>query len=122
MSRAAAVCLMLVTACWRGGETEAEEPEAAPRTKGASCDEVGLNVLDIVLHADDRELAKRAMPLRGVVQRRCVADAWSIELRRCVAGAKTVDDGRACDTLATQQQRDAFQHELDVMVVTEDGQ
>ena len=116
-----AACLVLC-ACWRGsGEPEADEP-AAPRVKGATCEEVGLNVLEVVLHAEDKELAARAMSLRAVVERRCAADAWSIELRRCVTGAKSVEDGRTCDKLATQQQRDAFAHDVEVMVVTEDGQ
>ena len=116
-----AACLALC-ACWRGtGEPEAEEP-AAPRVKGATCEEVGLNVLDVVLHAEDKELAARAMQLRSVIERRCAADAWSIELRRCVVGAKSVEDGRACETLATPEQRKAFAHDVEVMIVTEDGQ
>ena len=94
----------------------------SPRVKGATCEEAGLNVLDVVLHAEDPELAKRAIALRGVVEHRCAKDSWSMELRRCVAGAKKVDDARLCDKLASQTQRDAFAHEVEVMVVTEDGQ
>jgi len=115
------VLCMLVCACWRGGDTETEEPDS-PRVKGASCDEVSLNVLDVVLHAKDQELARRAPSLRTLVQRRCAADAWSMELRRCVAGSKTADEATACDKLSTKQQRDAFAHDLEVMIVTEDGQ
>ena len=60
--------------------------------------------------------------MRAVVMRRCEADAWSMELRRCVAGSKTVEEATACDKLSTKRQRDAFAKDLEVMIVTEDGQ
>ncbi|HEY5927889.1 MAG TPA: hypothetical protein VIV11_39655 [Kofleriaceae bacterium] len=123
MSSRVAACCLVLCACWRGsGEPEADEPTEA-RVKGATCEEVGLNVREVVRKAEDKELAARATALRTLVQRRCEADGWAIELRRCVAGAKSVDDGRTCrDKLATQQQRDAFAHDVEVMIVTEDGQ
>jgi hypothetical protein len=121
VSRAAAAALLIALAgCWRGGETDAEEPTSA-RAKGATCEEVGLNALEVLIHADDRQLAARAMPLRDLVQRRCTADGWSIELRRCVAAAKTLDDGNLCKQLATPQQQTAFQHDVEVTVVTDDS-
>jgi hypothetical protein len=115
-------CLALA-ACWRGGnaETEVEEPAPKPRVKGARCDEVGANVEIILERAADKQLAARAKPLREVVERRCDADAWSMELRRCVAGAKTVDDASACDKLSTKAQRDAFAEDLEVMFVRDDA-
>ena len=119
VSRAIAACLIVVCACWRGGENEAEEP-GSPRVKGATCEEVGLNALEVLLHAQDPEIQKRAMDLRAVVERRCTSDGYSMELRRCLAGAKTIDEGRWCDRLATRQQIDAIAHEVEVMIVTED--
>jgi hypothetical protein len=112
----------MLVACWRGGggETEAEEP-VRPRQKGASCAEVARNVHDIVAHAQDKELAKRATGLAELVERRCEADGWSMELRRCVAGAKTVEEASACDKLSTKEQRDAFAQDLEATIVTEDG-
>jgi len=114
-------CLVLVCGCWRGsGEPEAEEP-APPRVKGATCEEVAGNVHDVVERAEDKELATRAVLLGSIATQRCQADGWSMELRRCVAGAKHVDDARTCDKLATEAQRKAFAHDVEVMIVTEDG-
>jgi hypothetical protein len=122
LTRAIACTLLVVAGCWRGGaETEAEQPTRR-RVKGATCEQVSGNVHAVVANAEDKELAARAGALRDVVQRRCAADAWSIELRRCVASATTVDDARTCDNLATQQQRDAFADDVEVMIVSEDGQ
>lgn len=118
--RAVACYLILVCACWRGGgasETEVEEPAPKPRVKGATCAEVARNAHDVVERAEDKELAARATPLGELVERRCDADAWSMELRRCVAGAKTVDDASACDKLSTVAQRDAFARDLEAMIV-----
>jgi hypothetical protein len=89
------------------------------RQKGASCEEVGRNAHVVVASAADQELAARAPALQALVERRCDEDQWSIELRRCAAGAKTLDDTRICDRLATQRQRDAFTHDLEVMIVNE---
>ena len=119
-----AACLLVVLAsCWRGGaaETEAEEP-LRPRQKGATCAEVSRNAHDVVERAEDKQLAARATPLAELVERRCSADGWSIELRRCVTGAKTVDEATTCDKLATDEQRGAFAQDLEATIVTEDGQ
>ena len=114
--------IFALAGCWRGGDqTEVEEP-VRPRVKGAKCDEVSGNVHDVIERADDKQLAARADGFAAVVLRRCNADAWSIELRRCVVSAKTVDDASACDKLSTKDQRDAFAEDLEVMLVTEDGQ
>jgi hypothetical protein len=118
-----AACLLVVLAsCWRGGgETEAEEP-VTPRQKGATCGEVSRNAHDLVERANDKQLAARATVLAELVERRCMGDGWSIELRRCVTGAKTVDEATSCDKLATPEQRNAFAQDLEATIVTEDGQ
>jgi hypothetical protein len=114
--------LVLLASCWRSsGETEAEEP-VRRREKGASCAEVARNAHAVVERAEDKQLAARATTLAELVERRCAADAWSMELRRCVAGAKTVDEAAACDKLSTKDQRKAFEQDLEATIVTEDGQ
>jgi hypothetical protein len=119
------VCFALaLAACWRGGgasETEVEEPAPKPRVKGATCAEVARNAHAVVERAEDKELAARADPLGELVERRCDADAWSMELRRCVASAKTVDEASACDKLSTQAQRDAFAQDFELMFVRDDA-
>ncbi|HEX5061477.1 MAG TPA: hypothetical protein VFV99_19050 [Kofleriaceae bacterium] len=120
MSRAVA-CLVLMAACWRGGETAAEEPEPQRhvRGQGATCDEARLNVLDVLLHAADPELVKRADTLSQLVGERCNYSAWSSELRRCVSGAKQVDDARLCEKLATDKQRKDFEIGLELVYAKE---
>lgn len=115
--------LVVLASCWRGGATEpeAEEP-VRPRQKGATCAEVSRNAHDLVERAEDKQLAARATALGELVERRCTDDGWSIELRRCVTGAKTVDEAATCDKLATDVQRGAFAQDLEATIVTEDGQ
>lgn len=112
--------MIVLAACRHGDDGEAEEPSAA-HVKGASCDEDGANAFAVLSVADDKQLAARATPLRDLVQRRCAADGWSIELRRCVAAAKSLDDANVCKQLATPQQKAAFQHDIEVTVVTDDS-
>ncbi len=115
--------LSLVAACWRntGNETAVvngipEESQPAPRRdKGATCGEVGENVRRIVSTAPDESLAKRADQIARVVIERCGADRWSMELRRCLTGAKTLDDSDGCERLATPEQQDALEHEIEMM-------
>ena len=121
VSRAAAAYLIVtfvVASCWRGNASEPAEPVSeAPEVKGASCEQCAQNAHDVIAKAQDEQLAARAAPLQAIVLRRCKTDGWSMELRRCVAGATTVDDATTCDKLATKPQRDAFAHDVEVMVV-----
>jgi len=121
MTRAPLVTALLLCACWRGGETEAEEPPPTRHVRGhgATCDEARLNALDVLLHAQDQELVKRADVLSRMIGERCQFSAWSAELRRCVAGAKTVDDARICDKLATDKQRKDFEIGLELVYAKE---
>ncbi len=123
MTRRLACLLVVLAACWRGGggEAEVEEPAPRPRVKGATCAEVARNAHAVVERAEDKQLAARARPLGELVERRCDADAWSMELRRCVAGAKTVDEASACDKLSTQAQREAFAQDFELMFVRDDA-
>ena len=119
VSRAAAAYLIvLATSCWRGNANEPAEPAPeAAEVKGASCEQSAQNAHDVIAKAEDEQLAARAAPLQAIVLRRCQTDGWSMELRRCVAGATTVDDATTCDKLATKPQRDAFAHDVELMVV-----
>lgn len=124
VSRAAASYLIVAVlcGCWRGSaEPAAVEPSPRARRKGATCTEVGANVERMLARGGDADLAARATPMRGAVERRCAEDGWSVELRRCIAGARTAEDANGCETLATDAQREAFEHELEVMVVTDDA-
>jgi hypothetical protein len=117
-----ALLLVVIAACWRGSEPATEEPALVqPRQRGATCEQVAANTRTVLAAGKDAELAARADGFGGIVLRRCTADEWSIELRRCVAGAKTVDDTDACRELATEPQRDAFERDLEVFAV-QDGQ
>jgi hypothetical protein len=114
--------LVLLVGCWRNtGNETTPEPEPDPtvevprRDKGASCGAVGENVRRIVGTSPDDSLAKRADQIARVVVDRCAIDTWSMELRRCLAGAKTLDDSDGCEKLATPAQQDALEHEIEMM-------
>lgn len=112
---------MLAAGCWRntGSETAivngVPEESAPAREKGATCEEVGDNVRRIVATSPSESLAKRSDQIARVVIDRCGADGWSMELRRCLTGAKTLDDSDGCEKLATPAQNDALEREIEMM-------
>jgi hypothetical protein len=105
--------------CGRGKRARRASRSREPHTTSSIARTTSSSPLD---RANDKQLAARAKVLAELVDRRCTADAWSIELRRCVAGAKTVDEATTCDKLATPEQRSAFADDLEATIVTEDGQ
>jgi len=111
--------LMIVCGCWRGGETSTTPPNEEPtvrasRPQGAPCEEVADHVREVLGASEDEPLRLRADQLRGVIVRRCAADNWSMELRRCLAGAANIDDTDGCEKLATQEQQDALEHDVEL--------
>ena len=115
---------MLVAACWRGGgggeATEVEEP-VRPRERGATCEVVGNNMTLVVGRAENAKLAERARAFGDVIERHCGLDAWSMELRRCLAGAKVLDDTTMCEQLATDEQRQKLGDAIELMIVRDDA-
>jgi hypothetical protein len=120
--RAQLVIALTLGACWRGGDDKVVEPAPTAPQKGASCQQTADNAHAVIAKAEDEQLAARAPALRTIVVRRCELDGWSMELRRCVAGATSVADANTCDKLATAEQKRAFEHDVEVMIVSEDGQ
>lgn len=115
------IALVLLVGCWRGGDTTTPEPiendetaQAAARDKGASCGEVAANARLLIEHGTDERLKTRAAQIEMVVARRCGEDGWSMELRRCIAGAKTLDDTDGCEKLATKEQSDKLEHDIEM--------
>ena len=115
--------IWMFAGCWLNTQPQRpDEPEAPRLQKGATCDEVSDSARAALAVATDKELAKRADPIGIIVLRRCLEDKWSMELRRCVTGAKVDTEVQDCEKLATDEQRKKFEHELEVFAVTEDGQ
>jgi len=106
------IALVLVAGCWRGGSDTTPDPlsndesgSGAPvRERGASCDEVSANVRVLIDGSTQDDLKPRAAQIAMVVERRCREDGWSMELRRCIAGAKQLNDTDGCEKLATEEQ------------------
>jgi hypothetical protein len=85
------------------------------RVRGASCEEVAAHSREILRAGTDENLSRRADQIANVIITRCTAAAWSIELRRCLAGAKTVDDTDGCESLATEAQQEALERDVELM-------
>lgn len=92
-----------------------------PREKGASCVEVGKNMTLVVGRAENAKLAERARAFGDVIERHCGLDAWSMELRRCLVGAKLLDDMSMCEQLATDEQRRKLGDAIELMIVRDDA-
>ena len=115
-----ALMLLALCGCWRGGETTETTPAgetsvAAPREQGASCSEAADNVRSILTASAVEDLRSRADQIRTAMIRRCAQDKWSMELRRCLTGAPTLDATDGCEQLATPEQQAALEQEVKLM-------
>jgi hypothetical protein len=81
---------------------------AAPASAGASCDQAAGRMIDL-LTADKKDVPpEQVKKFHDLFVERCGKDAWSVELRQCLAGMKTLDDANACEPKMTDAQKDAL--------------
>jgi hypothetical protein len=60
----------------------------------------------------------RSTKIRDVVEARCDADAWSLEVRECVVATTSLRRPRHCKAKLTTDQRTSFDHELAALDAT----
>jgi hypothetical protein len=99
----------LLIAC--GGSPKAAD---APHAPDATCESTAAHMIDVMAAPMDPPPPEDAV--RGMVQmisKRCEQDRWSPEARRCLAGYKTQDDARVCETLLSDEQLAALAREGD---------
>jgi len=114
--------LVMVTGCWRGDvrettpTTATSEPAPMATDGGAPCVEVANHVRDVMAKSNEGPVAKRAEEYRELIERRCSTDGWSMELKRCLIGAPTLDDTNGCEQLATADQQKALEHDVELML------
>jgi hypothetical protein len=112
---------VVLPACWHGSAESAAPALAGPSAPiaaqpgGAPCDVVAANAHRIISGSGDEEMAGRARSIGAVVMRRCSEDGWSVELRRCMADARQLEDADRCESLATEAQRQALDEAIDAI-------
>jgi hypothetical protein len=114
--------LLAVAGCWRGDVREttpgpsADDKPLATAQPGAPCAEVASHVRDVMAASNEGPVARRAEQYRELIERRCNTDGWSMELKRCLVGAPTLDDTNGCEQLATPDQQKALEHDVELML------
>jgi hypothetical protein len=118
---------VVLTACWRGSSEPAAPVSAVPAAPieaqpgGAPCDVVAATTHRIVSGSSDEVMARRARSIAAVVMRRCSEDGWSVELRRCMADARQLEDADRCEPLATEAQRQALDEAIESIESMDDA-
>jgi hypothetical protein len=80
----------------------------APAAGGASCDQAAGRMIDL-LTADKKDVPpEQVKKFHDLFVERCGNDAWTVELRQCLAGMKALDDANACEPKMTDAQKDAL--------------
>ena len=73
-----------------------------------SCARVADHVIDL-MSADAKDAPPQSIKeTHDMVLQHCDADKWSAELRRCVAGLSSREEGRRCEELMTDAQKNAL--------------
>ncbi len=108
---------MFVFGCGSPGASAEPKPTTAvPVTGDISCEGVAAHSRSLMLAVGgDEKLRVRAEQIAKIVVRRCNADGWSMELRGCLASAKTPDDTEGCEDFATEAQEDALEKETELL-------
>ncbi len=96
---------LALAACGGTGPAPAA-PSPAPAPVAASCDAAATNATKFV------EAGMPADKIRIAMAKHCGTDAWSAELRACLAAAKTMAELDPCSKLFTPDQEKAFDAEL----------
>ncbi len=98
--------LLAVAAC---GGSQKTSPQAKA---GAECAAAAQNTGRLLAAAAPEAPPAMLTEVSGVIERRCVADAWSPEARGCIAKAADQAGMDVCDPLLTQAQKDAAGKEI----------
>jgi len=102
----APVLFVVLLAC--GGTTKPPADPPAPATSSLlDCTKVAEHVAATVDANRPRSGATHAK-VKEMVVTRCKTDGWSDDTRHCLYAMTTIDEGRACATGMTDEQRDAI--------------
>lgn len=98
--------LFLALAACGGSNKPTTEPEPAAKSL-LDCAVVAEHVAATVDTSSPRAGATHGA-VKDMVTTRCKTDAWSDETKQCLYVIKTVQEGRACATTMTDEQRTAI--------------
>ena len=103
------LAVLLFAACSHG----APKPTTPVAASGATCDQVGAHVIQLMPAAHTDDNADLAKQLAGVLQDRCTKDGWSPEARQCIFDAKELKAADGCKQFLTQAQVEAVDKTMD---------
>ena len=106
------LAVLLLAACSKGG-SKPTTPQSGPVASGASCDQVGTHVIQLLPASSDASNADLVKQLAGVLGDRCAKDGWTPQARQCIFEAKELKDADACKQFLTQAQVDAVDKSMD---------
>jgi hypothetical protein len=107
--------LVFVMAC--ASSPPAATPMAPASNAGAagndaSCDQAVGKMMDTMTASKPDAPPAAVKQYHDLFVSHCQADAWSPEVRACLAGSKTLDDADQCATKMTDAQRGALDQEM----------
>ena len=116
MNRAWIFALLVAGACSHS------QPAAAPTSPGAasgggaaaaagggvSCEQASGHVMDLLVAGKQDVPPDKVKGFHDIFAKHCQADAWSADVRSCLANSKSLDDADGCAQNMTDQQRSAL--------------
>ncbi len=105
------IVLAVALAACGGSSTPPADPTtvAKPAADPAPCEDAAANAVTF--------LAKEmpADKVKVVMVKHCTADAWTVDTRKCLLTAKSIEELDACSKAFTPEQQSAFKQELETL-------
>jgi len=105
------LAVLLLAACSSAPKSSAPTTPVMPT--GATCDQVGAHMIQLLPANNDEGNAELVKALSGVLQDRCAKDGWSPQARQCIVDAKQLRDADGCKQYLTAAQVEATNKAMD---------
>ncbi len=105
------IVLAVVLAACGGSSTPPTDPSAVakPAADPAPCEDAAANAVTFL--SKDAPADK----VKVVITKHCTAEAWTVDTRKCLLTAKSVEEIEACAKSFTPEQQTALRHDVETL-------